>query len=81
MCPNRIPLLRILEHIALLNDDGELAVLELKQCRFLRLRILWFNLWWKEVNLSAFPTNSFSFPDIPKAEVTFADQAKISDNC
>ena len=69
------------ENLVLLNDDGELAILELKQCRSLRLRTLRFNLRWREVNRSARPTNGLLFPDIPIAEVTLADEAKVADDC
>ena len=69
------------ENIVLLNDDGKLAVSELKQGGSLKLRFLRFNLRWGKVNRSALPTNCFLSPDIPIAEVTLADEAKVADDC
>ena len=76
-----ISLSKVLETIELVHDNGELAIPELKQRRFLRLRILWFDLRKWEVNLPASPTDTFSFPDIPIAQVTSANKAKVSDDC
>ena len=76
-----ISLLRVLEAIGLINDDGVFAIPELKQCRSLWLRILRFNLCWRKGNVPALPTNSFSLPDIPTAEVVFANETKVADYC
>jgi hypothetical protein len=72
-------LLRKLKNVALLDDDGKLTVLELKQRRFLRPRILQLNLRWREVNLPALPTNGLLLPDVPTAEVALADETKVPD--
>jgi hypothetical protein len=64
----------------LLNDDGKLAVLKLEQGGSLKLRFLRSNLRGGKVDCSALPTNSFSFLDIPIAEVTLTDEAKVTDD-
>jgi hypothetical protein len=68
------------EAVVLLNHDGKLAVLELEQGGSLKLRFLRFNLRGRKVNCSTLPTNGFSFLDIPIAEVTLADEAKVTDD-
>ncbi len=65
----------------LLNNDSKLTVLELKQGSVLQPWCLWFDTLGREIDCSTLPTNGFSFSDIPFAEVTLADEAKVTDGC